>query len=326
MEVVPQADAEAIQTREAIEREKADLGIPSDPEIVPKEETPETPTVVVQPEDKPEEVEPAKPEEVAARPLTPEEGKELKRFKSELQDNLQKDFDAKFEKLKTELGQKKPDEEKTATLEEDVRELAKKLNFDEEKTRSIIEVARKGLVPLSAEDKQIIEDFKKSKQENTSKVEQMEQEQLFEAEFTTIVPTLKEQFPNATDEQLAKVKADLDIISHSEKYHELDMSEIVTLTLNKEFKFVDPDTNAEIVIQPLSKTLFSPKQKTFESSHAAAPIQDEVGELPDFNPDWTPAQVETWEKRRQNIMDSSGHEPLHIITSDDRGRAVERTE
>lgn len=304
MNEAPDADADALATRESIEREKADLGVPSDPEIEPKEETPEAPIiveeVVPEKEDEPE----AEPEEVEAKlPLTPEEGKALKQYKAELKSELEADFNKKIEDMRTEFGKAKPNEEKAETLEDDVKELAKKLNFDEDKTRAIIEVARKGMgTTLSAEDKAILDTFKASSLEN-------EQRQIFQTEWNGVLPSLKEQFPNATDEQLSKAQAKMDELSHNEDYHDKDMDYII---FKEKTEF--------------DKLLFSPKQKTFESRNGVAPVQDEVADLEEFNPTWSPAQVEIWEKKRQNIMDSNGHEPLHIITSDDRGRTVERSE
>ena len=293
---------------DAVQKEKAELGIVDEPIVEPVVETPEE-------KETPAEVVPAKedepaPEPVSARALKPEEGKELKQFKAELQEKLQKDFDEKFEKLKAEVATAKPSETKVENLEEDIKALAKELNFDEEKTRKIILVARKG-VELSPEDKTALEEFKATRSQREQEAVQRaerEQEQIFNEEFSAVLPSIKTQYPNATDEQIAQAKAQLDELAHSEKYHEMDMDYI----LFKER-------------EALGKILFSPRMKTFEAGRPSM-VEAETDEFPDFDPNMTPAQFEAFEKRRERAVDNSGKEKIRITTRDDRGNVIEREE
>lgn len=222
--------------------------------------------------------------------------KDFKEYKKTIKEELQKDFNQKLDKMREEMSKATPDEDKTDDLEADIEALAQELDFDKEKTRKIVETARKGLA-LSKEDRELLgkvkeynEFIEKSKQDSALK----EQVQIFNEEFQILEPELTKLYPNATPEQKAQAKEELDKLAHSEKYHKLELTEILNL---KKSTF--------------DKVLFSPKQKTFESGR---PQLDEEfdNELPKFNPNWTPSQVEAYEKKRQDIIDNSPQEKLLI--------------
>ena len=281
-------DVEAQRTFDAIQKEKAELGIPSEPEE-------DTPVVEPEPEKGPESKDEPKPV-VVKEEVSP---KEYKDYKSRLREELQSDFDQKLEKLKSEMGKKTPDETKSEDLEDDVKALAKELDFDEAKVRRIIEVSRKGL-QLSAEDKQALEDFKSTKSEREAK----EQETIFNEEWSTL--PVKNQFPNASEDQIKAAKEKMDELAHSEKYHNVDMDYIL---------FKERET--------FDKILFSPKMKTFESGRLT-PTSTEDAEFPEFNPNMTPAQFEKFERAREKATDNLGRDKMLLRTTDDSGRSVEK--
>lgn len=286
------AETEAQRTFDEVQKEKAELGIPSVPEETTPVVEPEAP--VAEPEKKPEDV----PEPVSVKDeiIPPKEYKEIK---DNLRVELQKDFDEKLEKMREEMGKKAPDEKKSDVLEDDVKALAEKLDFDPEKVRLILETARKGL-ELSEEDKQALEEFKSSK----SQREEKEQETIFNDEWSTL--PIKAQFPNASDEQLAKAKETMDELAHSEKYHDADMDYIL---------FKEKET--------FDKILFSPKQKTFESGRPPTEVTDN-NEFPEFRSDMTPGEFEKFEKQREKATENLGREKMVMRTTDDSGRSVER--
>lgn len=282
-------DESAQRTFDEIQREKAELGIPSEPEeqspVETKEETPVEPEVKDEPKQAPveEKVDP----------------KEYKSYKQTLREELQRDFDQKLEKMREEMSKGKPDQAKSDDLEDDVKALAKELDFDEAKVRRIIEVSRKGL-QLSPEDKQALDEFKASKSEREAK----EQEAIFTEEWNSL--PVKTQFPNASEEQIKAAKEKMDELSHSEKYHNYDMDYIL---------FKEKET--------FDKILFSPKQRTFETGRLA-PSEDDSDEFPEFNPNMTPAQFEKFERKREKATENLGRDKMLLRTTDDAGRSVER--
>ena len=283
------SEQEAQRTFDEVQKEKAELGIPSVTEEETPVETKDETTVEPEVKDEPKPV-------VVKEEVDP---KEYKDYKTKLREELQADFDQKLAKMQEEMGKPKPNETKSEDLEEDVKALAKELDFDEAKVKLIIETARKGL-QLSAEDKQALEEFKSTKADREAK----EQEAIFNEEWSTL--PVKTQFPNASEEQLTAAKEKMDELAHSEKYHNVEMDYIL---------FKEKET--------FDKILFSPKQKTFESGRVATPAnQDE--EFPEFRPNMTPAEFDAFEKARERATDSLGRDKMLMRTTDDAGRSVEK--
>ena len=279
------------------QKERAELGLPElEDEAEPTIETPQESTETVTTEQ-----EETTTEEVSDK----EEKVDYKSWKKDLQDKLQNDYDQKLEKkieeLRTEFSQKKPDEATTDSLEEEIKRLATEKELDPEVLKGIIELARKG---VPSEDPSLKTELETLKAER----EEREQREIFDSEWNSVLPALQKDFPNASPEQLAAAKAQIDELAHSEKYHEMDMDYVI-------FK----------ERAALEKTLFSPKKATFESSRPVATDTDS-DEFPDFDPNMTPAQFERMEKKRASIIDSIGTPKVRITSRDEGGRAYEREE
>ena len=255
-------------------------------------------------EDKAEEVVEPKAEDTKAEEVKPEEKSEedeepedledktferqpkqvpIKEYK-ELKKQLQADFDEKLTKMREEMSKAKPSEIKSEDLEADITALAAELDFDKDKVRKIVETARKGLV-MSPEDRELLAEMKtiKSEMESRKQTDQVkEQETIFNEEWN--LTGIDKLYPNASPEQIAKAKVEMDVLAHSEKYHKLDLQEILTVQKAN-----------------FDKILFSPKQKTFESNHAVLDKDDDA-EFQKFDPRMTPAQVEQWEKSQRKYL------------------------
>lgn len=305
-----ESEADAIAADEAMMKE---LGIdPAEAEPAEQPETtPEEAPVV--PDTKEDDEDPEEPSDEDEKQVPTRKPNAFKEFKAELKaefaherEKLVSDYESKLEALRKESTKDKPDADKTQEQEDEIKELAKELNFDEAKTRRLIEVARKGVETLSTEDREALKEYRESKQTREQERESREQDEIFATEWSALLPSIKQQYPNASDEQLAAAKEKMDELSHSEKFHETDLDYVF---------FKNPDA--------FKTVLFSPKQKTFESGR---PAPEESDELPEFDPSMTPAQFERWEKRQQAIMDSSPQQKVRINTRDDMGHIVERWE
>ena len=95
---------------------------------------------------------------------------------------------------------------KNSAIDEQAQELATKLNFDLEKTKAILEAVLK-ITPqqqaaLSEEDKKVLASVKE-------KEIALEQQEIFNEEWTDLEKGLRTQFPNATQEQLDKAEGRL---------------------------------------------------------------------------------------------------------------------
>lgn len=285
-----------------VQKEKEAFGI--DDTAEPESEEPAETTPEVIPEATPEE-EPD-PSKVADREPEPTP-KDFKTYKVELRAELQADYDKKFEDLKKELA-KSPEAPATEHLEDEIASLAKELDFDPEKTRKLIEVARKGVETLSPEDKKAIEEYRSEKTLREQERVDREQNEIFETEWNQVLPSLKEQYPNASPEQISAAKAQIDELAHSEKYADTDIDYVL---------FKEKES--------IGKTLFSPKKSTFESARPVA-IDTESDEWPEITANMTPNQIVAAERKREKMMDSMPKDKLRITTRDDGGRAIERYE
>ena len=292
-------DAAAIAANEA---EMKALGITpanEDGTLPEKAETTVTPEVVV-----PE----IKTEDTKVEPVVVPEKVEPQSKRVSIRESIKQGYEDKLKALQDEVDKYKKNptaENKEAvaqaqtSIDEQAQELATKLNFDLEKTKAILEAVLK-ITPqqqaaLSEEDKKVLASVKE-------KEIALEQQEIFNEEWTDLEKGLRTQFPNATQEQLDKAKATMKDLAYKDEYVEKEMDYI----LYKEKSAFD-------------ELLFSPKQKTFESGRASV-AQEPEGDLEEFNPNWTPAKVEAWEKQKNALMDSEP-EKVRIVS-----QGVERWE
>ncbi len=172
------------------------------------------------------------------------------------------------------------------------------MDFPKENLAKIINVARKGLA-LSEDDKNVIQNYREKQAE-------IESNQRFDSEWSEL--PIKDQFPNASAEQIEKAQEKMDEFVQSEKYVDAEMDYI----LFKEKAAFD-------------QILFSPKQKTFEAGRPSTEVNADE-DFPEFNPNMTPAQFEQFEKKRAKALENSPRSKVQIRTRDDLGRVVERWE
>lgn len=281
---------------DAVQAEKAELGLPPTPVEEPVE-----PELVVEPV-----VEP-KPEVAKTEEEKPFDHQEYKDYKKTLREELQADFDKKLDDLKVEMAKSKPDETTITNLEDDIKKLAEETQLDPDKVRKIIEVSRKGLETLTSDDKKLLEEYKQDKVRFAEEASVREQQEIDKAEWETILPSLKKDFPNASDEQLTKAREQLIELSHNETYHETDIDYVY-------FK----------EREALGKTLFSPRVASFESARPMSFESDT--DFPDFSPNMTPEQFNAFEKRREALLEGNERVKVRITTRDDGGHVYEREE
>ena len=295
---------------ENYEKELAKVGLelPQDSENV--SDTPEEPTAEhTQPEEPKETVEEPvapKPEEQNPQSEVPSQPSQRKRTvyddlkdkrkelrsEKELREQAERERDELQEKLQAIQSAGTPQERSDA--EDELSEFAQEIGADPDAIRRMRELFLKGIqVPQDDSIKKDMEEFRQWKAQNSVAIEQ----QMFEQEFQRTVPTLKELFPSASQEELGAIKKELDVISHSKDWHDKELDYIA-------FKHKDR-----------LSTLVSPKKRGMETSGRAS----ETAEEREFDPSadvssMTPKQREVWfeeyEKATQQkkgiITDASG--------------------
>jgi len=267
-----------------------DLPELKEPEQEPeKEEAQEDPT----PEPQTEEKEPEKSEE---EPL--QESKEQRkrsiydeykdkkaelRTEREAREQAEKERDEYRQKLEALSHAETPEEQKDA--QDEIEAFATKRGLDAEALREMRSLFLKDVKPQTDENlSKDLQEFKAWKSQNA----QIMEKSMFDAEFESTLPTLKEMFKGANDEELNTIKKELDRLSHSKEYHD------------KELDYVAYKN------QKTLSALVSPKKRGLES-RTKVDVQEDSYE---FDPEadiskMTPKQLESWEKEYRKATSSN---------------------
>ena len=168
-----------------------------------------------------------------------------------IREGLEKKLGEKYDKelgdLRTQLAEARkgnltPTENRE--LDADIEATAKALNVKPEQLREIVKLSQKSFERELRDLKE-----KVTKYEQRDEVDEVaEQEEIFNGEWEELSPSLKDQFPNASKEQLERAYEAMDELAHSEKYQNYDLDYI----LFKEKAAFE-------------KVLFSPRKRGFES-------------------------------------------------------------
>lgn len=120
---------------------------------------------------------------------------------------------------------------------EDAVAYAKKIGADPDLVQRIIQDAQKGLKPeIDASLRKDLAEFNEWKKANQKVVEA----QRFNEEFGALLPSLKSQYPNASEEEIAAIKSRLDVISHSKGWNDKDLDYIAFKHSSELAKLVSP--------------------------------------------------------------------------------------
>lgn len=292
---------------DSIAAEKAKLGIIDEPdEIAPidtsidKEEKEEVPEVKPKEDEESEEDEDDDDEDDSPddSKLPPKSVpiKDHKKLKQILH-TTKEESKAKITELETALAKYKEldTEKEKAQLDDEVKAIADELDIPEGSLKKIIELSRKGLSPAAEVAK--VED-------TTPTIDLAKEQELFTEEWNAVIPTIKKQFPNATESQLERVKKEIDTIAHSEEFHKYDIDYVI-------FK------NSDV----LSKHLESPKKKGLDSSISGRQGEDDSKEFKPLTDTskMSKAAILDHEKRLME-MAAQDPEPTRILDGDGRER------
>lgn len=187
------------------------------------------------------------------------------------------------------ISKAKDEGKSTAEAEKDALAYAKEmgLEVDPEFVKRLISDARKGMkAEFDPDLKKDLEEFKEWKQSNRQNLES----QAFSEEFAAILPSLQESFPNASAEEMAAIKKELDVISHSKEWHDKDLEYIV---------FKHKATLSDLVT-PKRRGLESKEKKDVPDNSAP-----EWNAEPDFS-QMTVKEMEEWNKTFRSAGRSEG--------------------
>jgi hypothetical protein len=272
-------DVTDVTTEEPIPEESQ----PVEPEV-PKEEEPKE-TETIEPE----------PKEQHKRSIYEEYKEKKAELKSErdLREQAERERDELRTKYESLQNADTPKEKQEAT--DKLEQFAKKIDADPQALKEMRELFLADAPKTDPAIAEKLEKFEAWQRENAKVIEKSR----FEEEFTSVLPTLKETLPNASDEELTKIKARIDELSHTKEYHD------------KELDYVIFKNKTE-----LSK-LVSPKKRGMESKDK----KDVMEESFDFDPNadyskMTIKEREQWEEGYKKFTSGEG------IVKDGKGRSL----
>ena len=187
-----------------------------------------------------------------------------------------------------------PEERQEA--QDDIDAFAREINADPDALRRMRELFLKDVKPaIDPSLSKDLEEFKAWKRTNAELVEK----QMFEEEFRSVTPTLKELLPGANDEEMQEVRKELYRLSHTQEYHDKDLA------------YIAWKHRTEL------SALISPKKRGMESRG----ITEASEESFDFNPNpdfsrMTDAELAQWEETYKKMAENEG------LKSDANGRRI----
>lgn len=274
--------------KEQMEKEGIDMPEEKKEEEAPKEEDKKEEE---QKEDKEEKEEKEKEKEDLPEPKEFKKRSiydEYKDKKSELREskNALEEKEKENEDLRTKLEdlQKADTPEKKEEALDELEEFAKEIGADPAAIKKMKKLFLKDYNPQSDESlEKDLADFKTWKAQNQKSIEK----QAFDDEFSSILPQLKSEYPNASDEEMKSMRSKIDEIAHSKEFHNQTLDYIV-------FK------NKEEL-----SALVSPKKRGMETKERKDVAQNDF----EFDPNadlntLTPAQQDEWQKHYEKMTSS----------------------
>jgi len=141
-------------------------------------------------------------------------------------------------------------EEKSDAID-DLDQYAAKYESDPAALKELKDIILKGIKSpeIDKDLKETLGKFEKWQKDNVMTMAKSE----FETEFTSMIPVVKQMFPNVSESDLSKIKSEVDKIAHSKGWEDKDMDYILFKHKTNLEKFVSPkkkglestDTNAE---------------------------------------------------------------------------------
>lgn len=283
------------QYKEGLKANGVDLpDLESKPEEKPAEE-PKKEDVQPPKEEEPKEDLETKPHKRSIYEEYKEKKVELK-TERELREQAERERDEYRQKLEAFNNAKSPEEQQDA--KDELEKFAEEINADPKAIKRMRELFLKDLktqADVPEDVKKDLEEFKAWKQQNSQVIEQ----QMFEKEFKSVLPTLREMFPTLSDEESEVVKKKVDELAHSKEWHDKSLDYVVFKNKQILEKFVSP-------------------RKAGMESKTRKEVESDSYEF-DPNADYssmTPKQREQWEENYRKSTQNTG------LATDSQGRKI----
>lgn len=184
----------------------------------------------------------------------------------------------------------------TEQVSDELEAFAKKINADPATLREMQAIFLKSAPGLSPELQEQINAATQFHKQNSEAFEQ----QQFEKEYSTTVPTIKELFPNASDEEMAAIKTEVDKLAHSKEGHDKELNYLVWKHKESLGKLVSPKTRG---LEPRDRKDGPTGEDTFDP-------EADLSQM-------TPKQLEAWTAEYEKRTSGSNG-----LATDGEGRKI----
>jgi hypothetical protein len=276
-----------MQTEEEAMKEYADAGVEL-PELKEEPKEPEAPQPKEEPPvDEPKEPEPLQENEpkVERKRSIYDEYKEKKselKSERELREQVERERDELRVKLEARENAVTPEEKKYAQT--DLDSFAQEIGADPQAIKKMRELFLKDVQPTT--DPALVEKLAKFEAWQEQNQVVMEK-QMFEDEFNSSLPKLKDILPKASDSEMQNVKKEIERLSHTKEYYDKDLDYIA---------WKEKDT---------LNALISPKKAGLERK-GRVDAQEEHSTEFDPNADYSKMSLkerEQWEENYRKMVD-----------------------
>lgn len=267
-------------------------------EPTPETANPETPEAEPKPEGESEDEPEVEVETLKIEPKEPKKRSiyhDLKDTRNDLKS--EREAREKAERELTELKSKLDAKPPTETKADDLDAFAAKIGADPQALKEMKEFFIKDLPQstISPELQTKLEEFEKWQQSNSSAIEA----QQFETEFQSAVPQIQKMFPNASVEDIASMKKEIDTLAHSPEFHDKEIDYIAFKNQEKLATFITPRKRG---LESKGRVDATHTPTTFDPNADITKM--------------SPKEAEAWEKSYNETMKNSE------LTTDSIGRRV----
>lgn len=142
--------------------------------------------------------------------------------------NKEEEYEEKIKELEEKVGSGEQE-----VPEEDLEEFAKEYEMDKEAVEKLIGLAaQKAQIPSDLK-----EDIEKVKKAEADKEDQQQFNEEFEGE---VLPQIKKEFPDASQERIDKVRENLDALAHTQRLHQTPLEFIFARNRDKYGEILNP--------------------------------------------------------------------------------------
>lgn len=171
----------------------------------------------------------------------------------------------KYRELKQQLADATTQKEVDA-ISDEINEIAKEAQADPKVIQKIVDLARRESKPLKEEMPDGDESEEEESEDKAVVIDPVAEKQYFDKEWSDVLPSLQEKYPDASESQLKEAKKIIDQESHKATFRDKELDYVIFKTTEK-----------------LDELLASPKKKGLEVRTPGVRHEESDGKIKSFD-------------------------------------------